>query len=81
MKDNQNITLSLPREILIKIKHIAVDKRTSVSGLLVKVLEEIVQKENDYEKAKRHHLQLLNATSSLNTKGEISWGRDELHER
>ena len=81
MKDNQNITLSLPKEILIKIKHIAIDRRTSVSGLLAKVLEEMVQKENDYEKARRHHLQLLNVSSSLNTKGEISWGRDEIHDR
>jgi hypothetical protein len=81
MKDYQNITLSLPKEILIKVKHIAIDKHTSVTGLLVKVLEEMVQKENDYDKAKRHHLEFLNDVMSLNTKGEISWKRDDIHER
>ncbi|WHE05965.1 hypothetical protein PGH24_07205 [Thermoanaerobacterium thermosaccharolyticum] len=44
MNKTQNITLSLPKDLLQKIKHIAINKQTSVSGLLTKTLEEIVKK-------------------------------------
>jgi len=44
MNKMQNITLSLPKDLLQKIKHMAIDKQTSVSGLLTQVLEEIVKR-------------------------------------
>ena len=81
MNDYQNITLALPKEILIKVKHIAIDKQTSVTGLLVKLLEEMVQREDAYEKAKKSHIESLNNTHPLNIKGEISWKREDIHER
>ncbi|MCR4429695.1 MAG: hypothetical protein NUV45_01605 [Tepidanaerobacteraceae bacterium] len=37
----QNITLSIPKELLRKIKHIAIEKQMSISALLTKTLEEI----------------------------------------
>lgn len=81
MKEYQNITLALPKETLIKIKHIAVDRQTSVTKLLITLLEDMVQKETAYEKAKKLHLEFLSKTFSLGTQGEITWKRDELHER
>ncbi|KYO66573.1 CopG family transcriptional regulator [Thermovenabulum gondwanense] len=81
MKKTQNITLSLPRDLLQKIKHIAIDKQTSISGLLTKALEEIVKKEDIYEKAKTHHLTILNNNYELGTKGNPDWSRDDLYER
>ena len=78
----QNITLSLPKELIRKIKHIAIDKQTSVSGLLTSVLQDIVEAEESYLKAKQFHTDLLNHNNfTLNTKGKISWKRDELYER
>lgn len=81
MKDHQNITLSLPKEILIKIKHIAVDRQTSVSALLAKTLEEVVKKEDAYEKARKHYFQILEEDLVLGTKGRPVCKREELHER
>ncbi|WP_256961436.1 hypothetical protein [Thermoanaerobacterium thermosaccharolyticum] len=56
MNKTQNITLSLLKDLLQKIKHIAINKQTSVSGLLTKTLEEIVKKDDLYEKARLHIL-------------------------
>lgn len=81
MKKYQNITLALPKDILIKVKHIAIDRQTSVTGLLATILEEMVQKEDAYAKAKRHYLDFLSCPVSLCTNGEVSWKRDELYER
>lgn len=81
MNKTQNITLSLPKDLLQKIKHIAIDKQTSVSGLLTQVLEEIVKKENLYEKARLHHINILESGFDLGTEGKISLDRDDLHER
>ena len=77
----QNITLSLPKDILLKAKHIAVEKRTSLSGLLARTLEDIVKKEDSYRKARERHIAMLNSAPDLGTTGSISWTRGDIHER
>ncbi|BAF60989.1 MAG: CopG family transcriptional regulator [Pelotomaculum sp.] len=77
----QNITVSLPKDILLKVKHIAVEKRTSVSGLLARTLEDIVKKEDSYRKARERHMALLNDAPDLGTGGKIGWSRGDIHER
>ncbi|MFO7154290.1 MAG: CopG family transcriptional regulator [Caldicoprobacter oshimai] len=76
----QNITLLLPKDLLRKVKHIAIDRQTSVSGLLTKMLEEIVRKEDLYEKAKLRNISLLERDNiNLGTEGKITWNRDDLY--
>ncbi|MEQ2128704.1 CopG family transcriptional regulator [Caldanaerobacter subterraneus KAk] len=77
----QNITSSLPKDLLQKIKHIAIDKQTTVSGLLTETLEEIARKEDLYAKAMLRHISMLEKGFDLGTEGKITWGREELYER
>jgi uncharacterized metal-binding protein YceD (DUF177 family) len=42
--ETQNITLSLPKDVLLKVKHIAVRRHTSISSLLTQALETLVQR-------------------------------------
>jgi hypothetical protein len=79
--DTQNITLSIPKEILIKVKVIAARRQSSVSGLLTQMLERLVQQEDDYARAKSRHLRWLENGRDLGTLGKIAVKRDELHER
>ncbi|WKV08637.1 CopG family transcriptional regulator [Thermoanaerobacterium sp. CMT5567-10] len=81
MNKTQNIKLSLLKDLLQKIKHIAINKQTSVSGLLTKTLEEIVKKENLYEKARLHHIDILENNIDLGTEGKTTWNREDLYER
>ena len=37
--ETQNITLSIPKETLLKVKLLAVKRQTSVSGLLTQTLD------------------------------------------
>ena len=79
--ERQNITLSLPKDTLLKVKLIAVKRQTSVSGLLTRTLERLVEQEDSYAHARRRHLQWLERGADLGTDGYVSIGRDELHER
>ena len=79
--ERQNITLALPKEVLHKIKLIAVRRQTSVSALLTETLERLTEQEDAYVSARRRHLEWLSNAKDLGTNGQISIGRDELHER
>lgn len=77
----QNITLSIPKDILLKVKIIAAKQEMSISGFLTRILEEIVSREEGYQAAQRRHLTTLEEGTHLGTNGVLSWTREELHER
>lgn len=77
----QNITLSLPRETLLKVKLLAVRRGTSVSSLIRAELEKLAAQEDAYLRAKQRHLRLLEEGLDLGTQGQRRTTRDELHER
>ncbi|MGI6648910.1 MAG: CopG family transcriptional regulator [Bacillota bacterium] len=78
----QNITLSLPKDTTLRrVKHVAIEQNTSVSAVLAKVLEDLLQKEEAYQKARTRHLAVLEESLDLGTQGVISWERMDIHER
>jgi hypothetical protein len=77
----QNITLSIPKDILVSIKVIAAKQGMSISRFMTRILEEIVSREEGYEAARRRHLITLDNKLNLGTNGALSWTREELHER
>ena len=79
--DTQNITLALPRWLLRKVKHLAVEREKSVSRLFAETLEELVTRNDAFAEARRRALHDLDHPRDLGTFGKITWTRDELHER
>ncbi len=79
--DTQNVTLSLPKQVLRKAKLIAVERNTSLSALLTQMIVEMVAEDDAYERARRRHQALLEEGFDLGTGGNVTWTRDELHER
>ena len=79
--ERQNVTLSLPKEILRKAKILAAERQTSLSALLTETLEEIVAKSDRYEIAKQRQLVLMERGFDFGLGDTITWTRDELHER
>ncbi len=79
--DTQNVTLSLPRQVLRKAKLIAVERNTSLSALLTQLIIEMVEADDAYERARRRHQALLEEGFDMGTGGNVTWTRDELHER
>jgi hypothetical protein len=81
VKETQNITLALPKATLKRVRLIAVERGTSVSGLLAESLATLVREEDAYERARRRHAAMLDERIDLGTGGAIDWSRESLHER
>ena len=81
MANNQNITLSIPREILKRVKRIAADRDTSVSALMTEALSRVADDDRRFAVARRRALAAMKSARSLGTHGRRTWTRDELHGR
>jgi metal-responsive CopG/Arc/MetJ family transcriptional regulator len=79
--ERQNVTLSLPKELLKKAKAMAASKEKSLSELLRESLEEKIKEATGYKKAKDRQIGLLNQGLDLGTKGRMTITREELHAR
>ena len=81
-EEKQNITLALPKRLLRRVKVAAAEQDTSVSAILIGLLDEFVRRRDDsYEKAMRHAIDAMTKGYDLGTHGKRTWTRDELHER
>ena len=81
METTQNVTLAIPKDILRKAKILAVQKNTSLSGLLTQTLTDLVAHQEAYEQARQRNLILLKSGFDLGTQGNIAWNREDLHDR
>jgi hypothetical protein len=79
--EKQNVTLSVSRSILKKAKIIAIERNTSLSGLMTRLLSELVEQDEEYVRAERRCRRRLKQTTDLGTLGSITWTREELHDR
>lgn len=77
--ETQNITLSLPKNILQKVKILAVQRHSSVSKLLTQALEKILSEETAYEESHKRQVDLMKQGFNLDFRKPAN--RDELHER
>jgi hypothetical protein len=81
METTQNVTLAIPKSVLRKAKILAVQKNTSLSGLLTQTLANLVAHQEAYEQARQRNLALLQRGFDLGTQGQATWKREDLHER
>jgi hypothetical protein len=79
--DTQNITLSLPRALLKRVKRVAADRDTSVSALMTDALSRLADEDRRYSAARKRALSALRSSRSLGTQGRRTWSRDDLHDR
>ncbi|MFZ3122384.1 MAG: type II toxin-antitoxin system CcdA family antitoxin [Thermodesulfovibrionales bacterium] len=77
--EKQNVTLSLPKDLLKKAKTIAVMEDSSLSDLLRETLAEKVKEKTGYQRAKDRQIALMEKGFNLGTKGKAV-SREELHE-
>jgi hypothetical protein len=77
--EKQNITLSLPKPVLRKIKILAVQRQLSVSRLLTQAVEKMLEEGTEYESARKRQAAILEKGFKLGFRKPAS--RDELHER
>ncbi len=81
MNETQNVTLSLPRALLKRVKRLAADRETSVSALMAEALGRLTDEDRRYSSARKRALAAMKSPGSLGTGGQVLWTRDQLHER
>ena len=79
--ETQNITLALPKELLVRARQLAVARRTSLSAMLAHMLTELVEQDVRYRAASERQVALMTQGLDLGSQGAATWTRDELHER
>ena len=79
--ERQNITLALPKDLIKRVKSMAVSEDKSISQLLRETLEKRLKDETNFKSAKRRQLALLKQGFDLGTKGSMTATREMLHER
>jgi metal-responsive CopG/Arc/MetJ family transcriptional regulator len=79
--EKQNVTLSLPKPLLRKLRVMAAKGNVSMSHLMTSAISKMILDEDDYDaRAKRAIERMKNATDR-GIGGKITWTREELHER
>jgi hypothetical protein len=79
--EKQNITLSLPREILKKGKVLAARKGISLNELVRELLQANTENDGEYQASAERQIKRMKEGIQLGTKGKIPWKRDQLHQR
>jgi hypothetical protein len=77
----RNITLAVPDRLLRKAKVLAAERHTSVSRLLTDTLEDLIDRNEGYERARTRSLSRLKRGHDLGTGGRSTWQREDLHAR
>jgi hypothetical protein len=77
----QNVTISLPADLVREARHLAVDDGLSLSRFVALALQERIEAARGYRVAQNRQRRLLEAGVDLGTGGRIDWERDQLHAR
>ncbi|MFA5509201.1 MAG: ribbon-helix-helix protein, CopG family [Vulcanimicrobiota bacterium] len=76
-----NLTLSLPRDLMLRLKHRAVDAGSSVSQLVRDLVERALVEDDPYERARRRQAELMDRGFPMDLERWTPGPRDELHGR
>ena len=76
----QNVTLSIRKDLLHRVKIFAVKRSTSLSGLMRDTLEKLIEDEEGYQRAQEFCIREMNKGYEIGAKPS-SYTREELHER
>ena len=79
--ETQNVKLSLPRDLVRKARHVAVERGVSLSALVGSCLEEVVAPGPAYEQARDRAIARMRQGLPMGVGEQPVWTRDELHER
>lgn len=77
-----NVTLSLDDQLVKKVRKIAVNRDTTLTGLIRSYLENLAGEESSAERKKRELEALERSFKTLQVRlGKRTWTRADLHER
>jgi len=79
--EKQNVTLSLRKELLQKLRVSAAKRNVSMSSLIESAVSKMLLDEDDYDFRAERAIDRMKNAKNLGSAGKITWTREELHER
>ncbi len=80
-KTHKNVTLSLPEPVLRRFRIFAAERNQSMTGLMTRAIENLMQNDGEYEKAKNRLIERMHNAPDMGTNGKIPWKREDLYDR
>jgi hypothetical protein len=77
---SQNVTITLPSDILTEAKHLAVDRGVPLSHYVAQLVQAKVTSGRRYREAMEQELQRMREGTAFQL-GPIDWTRQDLHSR
>jgi metal-responsive CopG/Arc/MetJ family transcriptional regulator len=81
VKEQTNVTLSLPEALIRRFRVFAAARNQSMSSLMALAIRDLIEQDAQTQRAKRRFLEKIRNAPDRGTKGKIQWTRNELHER
>jgi hypothetical protein len=81
MAEDESVAVSLPKELLREVERFSPERGVSVSALAAEALRRFLDDDRRYSAARKRSLERMRKAPSLGTNGQITWTREELHER
>jgi hypothetical protein len=79
--DTQNLTLRVPKPLLLRAKQLANERGTSISNLVIESLTRATNGDEAYQQAWQRQRNLMETATPRRKKGEAIPSRDDAHER
>ena len=79
--DYQNITLSIPKEVLKKARIIAIQNRQSLSGMVTEYIKKIVESDAAYQHAYQRQAKWMEQGFDINLEAGYHFDREASHGR
>jgi hypothetical protein len=77
----QNITLSIPKDVLKKARIIAIQHGQSLSGIVTEYIRKIVENDAAYQQAYQRQTRSMEQGFDLKSESTSHFDREALHER
>jgi hypothetical protein len=81
VKAHRNVTLSLPEPLLRKFRVYAATRQTSMTSLAAEAIRQLMDRDEPKTKVRNRFLDRIRNAPDRKLGGNISWTRDDLHER
>jgi metal-responsive CopG/Arc/MetJ family transcriptional regulator len=79
--EKQNVTLSLPKELLSKLRVSAAKRNVSMSSLMTSAISKMLLDEDDYDARGKRMIEHMKNAPGRGIGGKITWTREELYDR
>jgi len=79
--EKQNVTLSLPVDLLQKVRVMAAKRNVSMSSLMTSAISKLILSEDDYDARAKRAIERMKNAPNRGVGDKITWTREEVHDR